>query len=304
MEDLDAGLMAELKKLDSYWNPLDAPASEANFRRLLPTAEQVAAKDPSYLIELISWMARAQALQKNLADSRTSLERAEKLLSERTATYPAATRIRWLLEKSRLHILEKTPSQARALLEEAWNLAIEFKEDFFAVEVAQMMAAIEPQKAQQEWLSRAIEISEKSSSEKTKRWLGTLYPTWAWKLYDVRQFEKSLQVFRKALAHLKTHGTSREVFVAQWSIGKVLRALGKTEEALLIQKELLTELGTEGTRDGRLFEELAECLQTLNRSVEAQPYFELAYRELSGDEWITDNQPLKLKRMKDLGKVK
>src|SRR6185312_882732 len=133
---------------------------------------------------------------------------------------------------------------------------------------------------------------------------GGLYTTLGWKLYDLRQFESSLQAFQKALSNHKVQGTPRETFVAQWSIGKVLRAMGKTEEALSIQKTLLAELGIGGERDGRLYEELAECLQTLRRTTEAQLYFELAYRELSSDEWVTDNQPLKLKRMKDLGKVK
>jgi tetratricopeptide (TPR) repeat protein len=183
-------------------------------------------------------------------------------------------------------------------------LSINSAEDYFAVEIAQLLAATEPQKAQQEWISRGIEIAENSPLPKSKRWLGGLYTSLGWKLYDLRQFESSLGAFQKALRHHKAQGTSREAFVAQWSIGKVLRATGKTEEALSIQKALLAELGIGGERDGRLYEELAECLQTLKRTTEAQLYFELAFRELSADEWIRDNQPVKLKRMKDLGKVK
>ncbi len=80
--------------------------------------------------------------------------------------------------------------------------------------------------------------------------------------------------------------------------------MGKPEEALIIQNALLAELGIGGAKDGRLYEELAECLHSLQRSEEAQPYFELAYRELSADEWIVDNQPAVLKRLRELGKAK
>jgi tetratricopeptide (TPR) repeat protein len=140
--------------------------------------------------------------------------------------------------------------------------------------------------------------------EKTKSLLGGLYTSLGWKAFDLRQFEKSLQIFQTVLEHLRARGTPRETFIAQWSIGQVLRALGRTEEALAIQKALLSNAANGGAQEGRLCEELAECLQALKLTAEAQPFFELAYRELSTDEWVTDNQPLKLKRMKDLGKVK
>lgn len=290
--------------MDTLWNPADAAASEAAFRALLDEAQKLTDREPDSLIELLCWLGRSEACQKKFIQARGSLEKAEKLLNEEQANHPRSARIRWLLEKGRLHILEKTPSQARGFFSEALAMAIHSGEDHFAVEIAQLMATTEPQKVQQEWILRAIEIAENSRLPKTRGWLGGLYTSLGWKLYDLKQYDQSLETFKKALAHLKAQGTAREAFVAQWSIGKVLRALGKTEEALSIQKTLLSELGIGGERDGRLYEELAECLQTLKRTTEAQLYFELAYRELSNDEWVTDNQPLKLKRLKDLGKVK
>jgi hypothetical protein len=106
------------------------------------------------------------------------------------------------------------------------------------------------------------------------------------------------------LLHLKQHGSAQEIFRAKWSTGKILRAMNKTDQALTVLEDLNRELQTSGTHDGRLYEELAECLQTLHRPDEAQPYFDLAYKELSNDQWVTDNQPVKLKRLKDLGKIK
>jgi tetratricopeptide (TPR) repeat protein len=305
MDNSGADLKAPFQNLDQLWNPADLPASEAAFRALLPDAERESGKSSgSNFIELLSLIGRTEALQQKFAQAHASLDQAEKLLNEQQASYRLSAKIRWLIERGRLHILEKTPYPARKLFSEAWTLAINSGEDYFAVEIAQLLATTEPQKVQQEWIMRAIKIAEESPLQKTKLWLGGLYTNLGWKFYDLREYEMALGSFQTALRHHKATGTAREAFVSQWSIGKVLRALGRTEEALAIQKGLLSELGIGGARDGRLYEELAECLQVLQRTTEAQIYFELAYRELSNDEWITDNQPLKLKRLKDLGKVK
>lgn len=300
----EADFLDKFQNLDQLWDPANVLASEAAFQTLLPDAQNLKGKNRSFLIELYSLIGRSEAFLDKFSLARASLKKAEDLLNEDLAVYQVFAKIRWLIERGRLYVLEKTPSQAKGLFSEAWNLAINSGEDYFAVEIAQLLATTEPQKTQQMWIARAIDIAEASPLQKTKRWLGGLYSSLGWKLYDLRQYEKSLETFQKALRNLKAQGTSREAFVAQWSIGKTLRALGKTEEALSVQQALLTELGIGGRRDGRLYEELAECLQTLKRTTEAQLYFELAFRELSNDEWVTDNQPLKLKRMKDLGKVK
>lgn len=304
MEEAPLNLESKFQNLDRLWNPADPAGSEAVFRAFLTEAQQLTGRDRSYLIELYSLIGRAEALQEKYSEARTSFDAAEAYLREKEAVFQVSARIRWLIEKGRLHILEKTPSQAKVFFSEAWTLSINSAEDYFAVEIAQLLATTEPQKAQQEWISRGIRIAENSPLPKAKRWLGGLYTSLGWKLCDLRQFEASLDAFQKALRHHKAQGTPREAFVAQWSIGKVLRALGKSEEALSIQKALLAELGIGGERDGRLYEELAECLHALKRTTEAQLYFELAYRELSADEWVKDNQPVKLKRMKDFGKVK
>jgi tetratricopeptide (TPR) repeat protein len=286
---------------DMLWNPLNLPASEAALRaRFLATSGQTSS-DRSANIEVLSLIARAESAQSRLSEAKTTLHQAQNLLSEE---HRVSAKIRWLLESGRISILEKTPSQARTAFAEAFTLASNSGEDYLAVEVAQMIATVEPQKTQQEWIMRAIGIAEISPQIEAKRWLGSLYTSLGWKLYDLRQYEKSLETFQKSLSHLKIHGSDREIFLAKWSAGKVLRTMNRTEEALAIQKGLLSELGIGGTKDGRLFEELAECLHTLKRESEAEIYFDLAYRELSNDEWVTDNQPVKLKRLKDLGKVK
>jgi tetratricopeptide (TPR) repeat protein len=291
--------MAHESDLNRIWNASDPKASEVSFRELLSAAEG----DPSRLVELNSYIARSESAQGKLAEAKASLQKAEHLL-EATPACRVSAKIRWLLEVGRLYILERTPSQARIRSAEAWTLALQSGEDYLAVDAALMMAEIEPQKVQQEWIRRAIQLAESSSLGGTKRWLGSLYTSLGWKQFELRQHTACLATFEKALTHLKADGSDRERFVAQWAIGKVLRILGRGEEALTIQNALLAELNIGGAKDGRLFEELAECLHSLKRTPEAKIYFELAYRELSVDPWVMDNEPAKLKRLKDLGQVR
>ncbi|MGK5083273.1 hypothetical protein WDW37_08195 [Bdellovibrionota bacterium FG-1] len=294
----------KLMDLDQLWNLAEPQVAEASYRGLLAAAESLSGPDRGYLVDLYTQIARAEAAQGKALEAHFSLEKAQHLLEEQETDYRVSVKIRWLLETGRLNVLERTPSQARPHFVQAWTLAINSGEDYLAVDLALMMAAIEPQKVQQEWIMRAIQLVENSSQNRVKRWLGSVYSALGWKQFGLRQYEAALAVFQKALGHLKIHGSKREVFVAQWSIGKVLRVMGRLDEALVIQHTLLSEQGLGGTRDGRLFEELAECLQTLKRSDEAQPYFGLAYQELSIDPWVVDNQPVALKRLKELGKVK
>jgi tetratricopeptide (TPR) repeat protein len=292
-----------LEELDARFDPLDAAASEHELLALLPEAKEKDA-DPRILIQLHSLISRAEAHLGKHPQARASLAHAEALLKESQEAVPAAVRIRFLIEEGRLHVLEKTPSRARRPFAEAWTLATGSGQDYLAVEVAQLLAATEPQKSQQEWITQAIEIAARSADPRAKLWLGGLYASLGWKLFDLRQFDRALETFQESLRRARESGTPRDSFVAQWSIGKVFRAQGRTEEALGVQKALLAELGIGGVRDGRLYEEVAECLQTLRQPDEARLYFELAYRELSSDAWAADNRPVDLKRLKAFGKVK
>jgi tetratricopeptide (TPR) repeat protein len=300
----DNSINAKLNDLGRLWNATDPQVSEAAYRALLPEAEALAPHDRCSLIDVHTAIARCEMLQNKFAPARASLAEAERLLNEQDAAYRVSSRIRWCIETGRLQVLEKTPSQARARFAEAWSLALNSGEDALAVEIALLIAPVEPQKQQPEWIARGIRLAEESPQPGAKRWLGNLYSASGWKLFEVRQFEAALGAFQKALSHLKSHGTEREVFVAKWSIGKLLRTMGRAEEALAIQNALLADLGVGKQKDGRLFEELAECLHSLKRVPEAQVYFDLAYHELFQDEWVKNNQPAVLKRLKDLGKSK
>lgn len=294
----------ETVDLDLQWDPLDPIFSEEKYRLYLHQLQSRDAGNIGAQIEIWCLIARSQAEQKNLTAARLSLKEGEKLLLENPGLATGTAKIRWLLESGRLNVLQKNPTHARAFLAEAWQLAMESKQDFFAIDVAQMMADLETPKMQQEWVLRAIKMAEDSSQEKSKRWLGSLYSTLGWKLADHLQFNKSLEFFEKALSNFRKLGSEHDVCLTQWSIGKILRKMNRLDEALDIQQSLLNAKKTPTFPMGRLYQELAECLQTLKRPSEAQPYYEMAFQSLQQDQWIQDNESEELQRLKTMGKVK
>ncbi len=289
-----------LPDLNAFWDFDHPEKTENRFQELLTETSQ---SHPSFHIELLTQIARAKGLQNQLGEAEQVLKEAEKLLESTHPTSPLA-RIRFLLEKARIHILRKTPSQARPLLIEAGTLANQSRDDFYFIDAAQLLAAIEPPKQQQEWIQKALTLAESSQQLQAQLCLGKLYTIRGWAQYDARQFENALDTFKKALSCIKAEGIPRKTIVAKWAIAKVLRTLHRSVEALEIQKDLLAEANQLNQKDGYIYEELAECLQSLKRSDEAQIYFDLAYRELSKDDWLSDNKPDRIKRLKNLGKSK
>ncbi len=290
--------------LETVWNPLDLTKTEREYRDLLMAVKEQNDVDHSREAEILSQIARALAAQNHCMEARLLLQEAERIVEEFSASCSIQAKIRVFLEKGRLCVQEKTPSLARQHFSQAWALSVQAKEDYFVVDVAQMMAAIDTPKMQQEWIKKAIEVAETSAQEKTKKFLGTLYSIHAQKLNDLHQYDAALEVFQKAGEALMREGSKQEAFHAKFAAGKVLRFLKRFEEALQVQKKLLEELRSEGSSSGRVFEEVAECYNELKQADQAQVYFELAYRDLSSSEWVKDDQPLRLKRLKELGKVK
>jgi tetratricopeptide (TPR) repeat protein len=90
------------------------------------------------------------------------------------------------------------------------------------------------------------------------------------------------------------------VRIALWAEARTLRSLGRVEEALALQQELLREFDTLGEPDGYVYEELAECLAALGHD-EARSYFARAYETLSRDPWLAESEPARLERLRDLG---
>jgi tetratricopeptide (TPR) repeat protein len=148
-----------------------------------------------------------------------------------------------------------------------------------------------------------LDRAEASDQQGARVWLGALDNNIGWNYFDKQQFQEALEIFEKALAWRQTNKTSPlSELIARWSVARVLRALGRVEEALSMQQALQKSYEeSDLDSDGFVFEELAECKLALGQPGHVE-LFARAY-ELLKDTWVAQHEADRLARIKELGKV-
>jgi tetratricopeptide (TPR) repeat protein len=288
---------APLPDFDALWDYDNPSATEHQFRALLERAEL--SGDRSYHAQLLSQIARSEGLQRKFDEAHATLDTAEGLLTKESGQ----ARIRYLLERGRVFNSSGQIEQAKPLFLEAWELARAQDEDGYAVDAAHMLAIIAPPEQQHEWHLQALALAQQSMQPRARKWLGSLYNNIGWTYHEAGQHEQALDMFRQALAEREATGSPEQLRVARWCVARGLRSLGRVDEALNIQRQLLADLEQRRAADGYVYEELGECLLALSRQEEARPYFARAYAELSADPWLAESEPARIERLKELGNV-
>lgn len=285
-------MMADFDRLWDYSKP---EQTEAAFRNLLTAAE--AGQDRSYHAELLTQIARCLGLQGRFEEAHRLLDQVGAMLG---ACLTAVPRLRYLLERGRVFRSSGQPAQAIPLFLEAWNVGQASGEDDLAADAAHMMGITESDPASQmDWNLRALDLAERSP--KARRWCGSLYNNIGWALADAGEFQPALEMFQRAVRFREEQGAPVPLRTARWCVGKMLRMLGRTEEALALQQELLRQVDPAAGEGGFIQEEIAECLLLLGMRSEAQPWFAQAYRNLSQERWLVQQEPDRLRRLQELG---
>jgi tetratricopeptide (TPR) repeat protein len=287
----------DLPNFDDLWDYNNPAETEANFRDLVPLARS--STNQSYLAELLTQIARAQALQQHFDGATATLDEVESLLPDADGR----ARVRYLLERGRVYNSSHRQDEARPLFLEARDLAVVLKEDFYAVDAAHMMAIVEPVERQLEWSEWAIQRATQSDSPRARGWLGSLYNNTGWTYHDLGRYDDALAMFKKGLDWQTLQGKEAEARIAAWTVARTLRSLERYEEALIMQEQNLQTTRAAGGSDGYVNEELGECLLALDREGDARPHFARAYELLSTDVWLQRDQPERLQRLARLGGV-
>jgi tetratricopeptide (TPR) repeat protein len=167
-----------------------------------------------------------------------------------------------------------------------------------------MMAIVEPSEQQLEWHEKAMRLAENSADPRARVWLGSLYNNLGWTYHDLGRYQDALATFQQGLEWQRQAGKPAETRIAAWTVARALRSLGRYEEALQMQREILQHLQSTGESDGYVEEELGECLLALGREEEAQEQFARAFALLSQDPWLKDSEPERLERLAQLGRVR
>lgn len=286
----------DLPDFDALWDYNDPAATEVKFRELLPAAQT--SNDLSYVIQLMTQIARAQGLQRKFDEAHATLDSVQGMIKEELVV----ANVRYLLERGRATNSSGDPEKAKPYFFDAYEIASANNEDYYAIDAIHMLQIVDPPEEQLKWAGLALEMAEKTADERARKWLGPLYNNTGWTYFDLKQYDKALELFEKSLAYRQSINDEKGTFIAKWTIARTYREVSRIDEALALQQALEQEIDEKGLDpDGYVYEEIGECLLILQRMNEARPYFAKAYNLLSQDPWLQANEQARLDRLKRLG---
>ena len=295
--NLSSNIMSQnnLPNFDSLWNYDKPEETGKKFREILPHAES--SGDTSYLIQLLTQIARTEGLQMKFDEAHKILDKAKELEPEKYET----AYIRYLLERGRTFNSSKKQDEAKPLFLEAYNFGLAHNLDFFTIDAAHMLGIVDKDEESLNWNNIAIKLAEDSKDEKSKRWLGSLYNNTGWTYFDMKEYDKALDIFKKNVDWHTERGSKMPLIIAKWSVARTLRAMREVDTALSMQLNLLDEIKEKKLDpDGYVFEEIGECLLVKGKKGDAKTYFKQAYELLSKDIWLMENEKDRLNRLKEL----
>lgn len=283
----------KLPAFDPLWDYAKPAETEMRFRELLPQAE--AGKDLDYELQLRTQIARTLGIQKKFEDAHRELDLVEKRLTD---AVPVA-RVRYLLERGRALNSSNHEDKAKPLFKEAWTLGVKAKADVHAIDAAHMLGIVLPPDEQRAWHEKAMVLAEKSKDERARSWLGALYNNLGWTYFEMKKYEKALEIHKKGLAFREKAGQTKPTLIAKWAVARMLRALERYDEALKIQETLLEAWKKVGEENGFVYEEIGELLLATEDEPTAGPWFVKAWAKLK-DSWLQEHEPERYARLRKL----
>jgi tetratricopeptide (TPR) repeat protein len=134
-----------------------------------------------------------------------------------------------------------------------------------------------------EWTTRGMELAE--AHEGASHWVGPLQNNLGWEHYEAGEYEPALDAFQSALAARERNPDNADgIELALYAVGKTLRALDRSAEAVTLLERAVTSAGTRGHEDGWYHEELAEEYAALGRTEDAGEHAKLAITLLERDD--------------------
>lgn len=246
-------------RLRSLWDFDDLDATETRLRAQLDREET----DPGRA-EVLTQLARVEGL-------RNAFEAGDRLIddAEALAGDDAVAWARIDLERGRLRRSGGDEEAARPLFDAAFDRARAAGATFIAVDAAHMAALVAPDSdGFVAWTERGITMAEGDAD--ARYWLGPLLNNLGWHGYDAGRYDDALDAFERALAaREEAAGDPMATEIARYAVGKALRALGRSDEAVPLLETAVAWADAQGAPDGWFHEELAEEYAALGRSDDA-----------------------------------
>jgi tetratricopeptide (TPR) repeat protein len=252
----------------------DPKATESRLAAL--SREAQAKGDIASLAEILTQVARAQALQGHLDEAARTLDRAAALSTE--AVRP---RVRLLIERGRLLRRQGHPQDARESFEKAYETAAAAEQPGLAADAAHMLALMLPFEEARTWTDRGLVLAERSSDPTVHHWVGVLMNNWGERLDEQNDHEGAALAFARALAARRLENDPSVSRENEFALAVQLRKLGLSAQALAIQDRLLQEATAVKEPIGDILIERVENLRAMNRKDDARQAAEEALRSLS-----------------------
>jgi len=225
----------EQQMIDRLWDFSDPAASEERFRE--------AADDDTHPAHvravLATQLARALGIQGRTAEALAVLEAvaAEGIPAEDPERDAAEVRARVAIERGRILAAADRRAEAVPELTRGVREAALAGSPFLVLDALHMLA-LNDEGHEEEWAAEGLDVLSTSRDPRVLRWGVALHNNLGWTMHDAGRAEAALAQFEQAVESADRYGTAEQQHVARWSVARCLRTLGRTEEALDLQREL------------------------------------------------------------------
>jgi tetratricopeptide (TPR) repeat protein len=229
--------------IDRLWDFSDPALSEARFRAAADEVENTA----HIRAAMATQLARAIGIQGRVDDALAVLDAVEdgarRAANGEVADVELADaelaeiRARVALERGRILVAAERDSEAVPALTRAVREAAHAGSAFLALDAVHMLALTDTGH-EREWAEQGFELLAADRDPRVLRWGVALHNNLGWALLDLGDTAEALAQFELAVDAADHYGTAEQQHVTRWSVGRALRAVGRADEALTLQREL------------------------------------------------------------------
>ena len=224
----------EQQTIDRLWDFADPVASEARFRAVADDESRSAHERAV----MTTQVARAIGIQRRDDDALALLDELESAeRPDETAEETAELRARVALERGRIAATAERFDEAVPLFTRAVREAALAGSTFLVLDALHMLA-LNDAGHEEEWATEGFDVLDGVRDPRLKRWGVALHNNLGWTKHDAGDAVAALHHFEQAVEAADRYGTAGQQHVARWSVGRALRSLGRTDEALELQREL------------------------------------------------------------------
>ncbi|MDQ0892676.1 tetratricopeptide repeat protein [Agromyces ramosus] len=225
----------EQQMIDRLWDFSDPAGSEERFREAADDDEH-----PAHVRAVMTTqLARALGIQ-GRADEATAV--LDALAAEPPATAAperdaAEIRARVAIERGRIVASGGRPADAVPELTRGVREAALAGSPFLVLDALHMLA-LHDAGHEEEWAAEGFDVLAGVRDPRVLRWGVALHNNLGWTMHDSGRAAAALTHFEQAVEVADAYGTAEQRHVARWSVARCLRSLGRTDEALEVQRAL------------------------------------------------------------------